>query len=135
VEVDPIRSGLDAPLAQSGTTTSYPYLSGDDCWGVLPRELSTVSPVEMWFSPLPPLPQDLLREQALRLLEGDIGSDAAANSFYDAVESDQSNSRVFSPARVATWCALEVPWGHVSPLIVKYTMERDRLCTRSGPFL
>ncbi len=24
-----------------------------------------------------------------------------------------------SPARVATWCAFEVPWGHVSPLIVK----------------
>jgi hypothetical protein len=25
----------------------------------------------------------------------------------------------FSPARVATWRAFEVPWGHVSPLMVK----------------
>jgi hypothetical protein len=88
VEVDPIRSGLDAPLAQGGKTKSFPYLSGDDCWGVLPRELSTVSPVEMWFSPLPPQPHDLLREQALRVLGGHIDSDTAVSSFYDAVERD-----------------------------------------------
>lgn len=88
VEVDPTKSGLDVPLAQGGTTTSYPYFSGDDYWGQLPSDLSTLSPVELTFSPLPPQLHALLREQALRLLEGDIDSDAATNSFYDAVESD-----------------------------------------------
>jgi hypothetical protein len=88
VEVDPIKSGLDVPLAQGGTTTPHPYLSGDDYWGMLPRDLSTVSPVEMWFSPLPPQPHDLLREQALRVLGGHIDSDTAVSSFYDAVERD-----------------------------------------------
>jgi hypothetical protein len=88
VEVDPTKSGLDVPLAQGGTTTSYPYFSCDDHWGHLPGDLSTLSPAELTFSPLPPQLHDLLREQALRVLEGDIDSDAATNSFYDAVESD-----------------------------------------------
>jgi hypothetical protein len=88
VDVDPTKSGLDVPLAQGGTTTSYPYFSGDDHWGQLPGDLSTLSPAELAFSPLPPQLHDLLREQALRVLEGDIDSDAATNSFYDAVESD-----------------------------------------------
>ena len=34
--------------------------------------------------------------------------------------------QVFSPARVATWRALEVPWGHVSPLAIMSEIERDR---------
>jgi saccharopine dehydrogenase-like NADP-dependent oxidoreductase len=88
MEVDPIRDGLDVPLAQGGTTTSYPYLSGDDFWGMLPRDLSTVSPVEMWFSPLPPQPQDLLREQALRVLGENLDPDTAVSSFYDTIERD-----------------------------------------------
>ncbi len=88
VQVDPTRSGLDVPLAQGSTTTSTPYFSGDDHWGQLPADLSKVSPVELTFSPLPPQLHGLLREQALRLLEGDVDSDAATTSFYDAVESD-----------------------------------------------
>lgn len=88
VEVDSIRSGLDVPLAHGGTATSYPYLSGDDFWGMLPHDLSTVSPVEMWFSPLPPQPQDLLREQALRVLEANLDPDTAVSSFYATIESD-----------------------------------------------
>jgi hypothetical protein len=88
VEVDPIRSGLDVPLAQGGTATSCPYLSGDDLWGMLPRNLSTTAPVEMWFSPLPPQPHDLLREQALRVLDGNLAPDSALSSLYDTIERD-----------------------------------------------
>ena len=87
-ETDPVRSGLDVPLTQGGTITSYPYASSDPLWGSLPRDLSTVSPVEMFFSPLPPQLHDVLREHALRVLEGDIDSETATNSFYDTVESD-----------------------------------------------
>jgi len=87
-ETDPVRSGLEVPLPQGGTITSYPYGSSDPLLGSLPRDLSTVSPVEMLFSPLPPQLHDLLREHALRVLEGNIDSDTATNSFYDTVESD-----------------------------------------------
>ena len=62
--------------------------SGDDHWGQLPSDLSTVSPVELAFSPLPPQLHDLLREQAQRVLEGDVDSEAATGSFFDTVESD-----------------------------------------------
>lgn len=88
VEVDPIRSGLDVPLAQGGTTASHPYFSGDDHWGMLPGDLSALSPVEMWFSPLPPQPQDVLREQALRVLEEKVDADTAVDSCYDSIERD-----------------------------------------------
>jgi hypothetical protein len=88
VETDPVRSGLDVPLTQGGTITAYPYFSGDPLFPSLPRDLSTVSPVEIWFSPLPPQLHDLLREHALRVLGGKIDSDTATNSFYDTVESD-----------------------------------------------
>ncbi len=88
VEMDPIRSGLEVPLPQGGTITSYPYASINPLFGSLPRDLSTVSPVEMYFSPLPPQLHDMLREHALRVLEGNIDSDTATNSFYDTVESD-----------------------------------------------
>ena len=88
VEIDPVRSGLDVPLTQGGTTTSYPYASGDPLFPSLPCDLSTVSPVEMYFSPLPPQLHALLREHALRVLGGNIDSDTATNSFYDTIESD-----------------------------------------------
>ena len=88
VETDPVRSGLDVPMTQGGTITSYPYASSDPKSGSLPRDLSTVSPVEMFFSPFPPQLHDVLREHALRVLGGDIDSETATNSFYDTVESD-----------------------------------------------
>lgn len=87
-EIDPVRSGLEVPLPQGGTITSYPFASGDPLFGSLPRDLSTVSPVEMQFSPLPPQLHDVLREHALRVLAGNIDSETATNSFYDTVESD-----------------------------------------------
>jgi len=87
-ETDPVRSGLDVPMTQGGTITSYPYASSDPLFGSLPRDLSTVSPVEMFFSPFPPQLHDVLREHALRVLGGDIDSETATNSFYDTVESD-----------------------------------------------
>ena len=88
VEIDPIRSGLDVPLTQGGAITLYPYFSGDPLFPALPRDLATLSPVEMAFSPLPPQLHDLLREQAIRVLEGEIDSETAANSFHNIVESD-----------------------------------------------
>jgi len=88
VETDPVRSGVDVPMTQGGTITSYPYASSDPLFGSLPRDLSNVSPVEMFFSPLPPQLHDVLRELALRVLGGNIDSDTATNSFYDTVESD-----------------------------------------------
>jgi len=88
VEVDPIKSGTDVPDLESGTVTSYPYVTCDSLWGDLPRDLSTVSPVEVWFSPLPPQLHAVLREQALRMLEEHIDADTAINSFYDRADSD-----------------------------------------------
>ena len=87
-ETDPVRSGLDIPLAQGGTTASYPYVSCDSFWGRLPSDLSKVPSVEMFFSPLPPQLHEVLREQALRVLGGNIDSETATSSFYDTVESD-----------------------------------------------
>lgn len=88
VEVDPIRRGLDVPLPQGGLISSYPYASSDPLWESLPRDLSSVRPVEVFFSPLPPQLHDLLREQALRVLEDNIDPNTAINSFFDTVDSD-----------------------------------------------
>ena len=88
VEVDPIKSGMQVPLPQGGTITSYPYVSCDSLWGDLPRDLCQVSPMEMWFSPFPPQLDAVLREQALRVLEENIDPDTAIHSFYDTAESD-----------------------------------------------
>jgi len=87
-ETDPVRSGLDVPMTQGVTITSYPYVSGDPLFGSLSPGLSRVPPVEMLFSPLPPQPHDVLREHALRVLGGNIDSETATNSFYYTVESD-----------------------------------------------
>ena len=88
VEKDPIRSGIEVPLPQGGTITSYPYVSADPLFGSLSSGLSRVPPVEVWLSPFPPQLHDLLREQALRVLGGHIDSDTAVNSFYDSIERD-----------------------------------------------
>ncbi len=88
VEMDPMKRGLEVPLPQGGTITLYPYVSGDPLWGSLSPGLSRVPPVEVWLSPFPPQLHDVLREHALRVLEGSIDSDTATNSFYDTVESD-----------------------------------------------
>jgi len=88
VEMDPIRSGLEVPLPQGGTITSYAYASGDPLFGSLSPGLSRVPPVEVNLSALPPQLHDLLREQALRVLGGHIDSDTAVSSFYDTIESD-----------------------------------------------
>jgi hypothetical protein len=88
VETDPVRNGLDVPTTQGGIITSYPYSSSDPTFGSLPLDLSKVLPVEMFFSPLPSQTHDLLRENALRVLEGDTAAEAATNAFFDAVEND-----------------------------------------------
>ncbi|MFQ5923560.1 MAG: saccharopine dehydrogenase NADP-binding domain-containing protein [Anaerolineales bacterium] len=88
VETDSFRSGLDVPLTQGGTISSYPYFVGDPLFPSLPRDLSTVSPVEILFSPFPPQLHDLLREYSSRVAEGSIDAETATNSFYETVESD-----------------------------------------------
>jgi hypothetical protein len=88
VEVDPVGSGFDVPMTRGGTTTAYPYFSGNPLYDSLPRDLARIPPVEMIFSPLPPQLHDLLREGALRVLDGRIDPDTAVDSFYDAVEGD-----------------------------------------------
>ena len=102
VEMDPIRSGMEVPLPQGGTITSYPYVSGDPLWGSLSPGLSRVPPVEVWLSPLPPQLHDLLREQALRVLGGHIDSDTAVSSFYDTIERDPHRWLTLPDAFVAT---------------------------------
>jgi hypothetical protein len=88
VEVDPVKNGLDVPLTLGGRTTSFPYVSGDDYWGMLPRDLARVSPVEMSFSPFPPQLGAVLQELALRVLDGDIDAETAISTFFDTIESD-----------------------------------------------
>jgi hypothetical protein len=88
VEINPVEVGLGVPLLQGGTIASYPYASIDPVFGGLPRDLSRVSPVELYFSALPPQLHDLLRDQALRVMDENIDSDTAADSFYEAVERD-----------------------------------------------
>lgn len=88
VEVDPTISGVEVPLAQNGTSKSYPYFSGDDVWGQLPRDLSNLSPLEISFSPLPPQLHNLIREHAQSVLAEDIDPDASTNSFYETIERD-----------------------------------------------
>ncbi len=88
VDLDPIRRGMDVPLPQGGTITTYPYLSSTPLFGSLPHDLARVSPVEMFFSPLPPQLHAVLRELFLRVLEGIIDADAAIDSFLDTAKSD-----------------------------------------------
>ena len=73
---------------ESGTITSYPYVSCDSFWGGLPRDLSKELPMEMWFSALPPQLHAVLRDQALRMLEENIDPETAVNSFFDIADSD-----------------------------------------------
>jgi hypothetical protein len=88
VEVDPLRSGLEVPLPQGDTITSYPHASSDPLFEALPRGLSTEPPVEMFFSALPPQLHDLLREHALRVVGEGIDADTAVSSFYNTIERD-----------------------------------------------
>jgi saccharopine dehydrogenase-like NADP-dependent oxidoreductase len=88
VALDPLKKGLDVPYLENGIFTLHPYASKVDYWGMLPADLAKVSPVEIWFSHFPPKLQEVLREQSLRMLAGDIDYETAVNSIYDTVESD-----------------------------------------------
>jgi hypothetical protein len=88
MERDPIRSGVDVSLTQGGTTTAYPFFSGDDFWGMLPRDLAPAAPVEMWFSLLPPQLDGVLRQLAARVILGEIDAEATTDAFYDTVARD-----------------------------------------------
>jgi hypothetical protein len=88
VDVDPLMSGLQAPLPQGGTVTAYPYGSYDPLFDSLPQDLARAQPVEVWFTPFPRQLHDLFREQALRVTAGDADSATALGSFYKTVEND-----------------------------------------------
>lgn len=88
VETNPIKNGLEVPLPQGGTIIAYPYVSDHPLFDSLSSNLSRVAPVEMLFSPFPPQLHNVLREHALRVLEGEIDSDTAVNSFYNTIETD-----------------------------------------------
>jgi hypothetical protein len=86
--VDPLTSGLQAPLPRGGTVTAYPYGSYDPIFDNLPDDLASVRPVEVWLTPFPPQLHDLLRQQALRVAAGDGDPAAALSAFYETVEND-----------------------------------------------
>jgi hypothetical protein len=88
LEVEPIKCGVEVPLAQGGRYISRPYFSGDDFIGMLPTDLSRIKPVEMDFSPFPPQLDAVLREQALGVLHGEIDAEAAINTFFNIIEDD-----------------------------------------------
>lgn len=87
-DADPLVSGVDVPTAQGGTAISLPYSSTGVVFGELPRGLGNAPPVIVMFSPFPPQLHDVLREQALRVLEGQVDHEAATDTFYDTVERD-----------------------------------------------
>jgi hypothetical protein len=88
VDVDPLTSGLKAPLPQGGTVTAYPYGCYDQLWESLPTDLSRSRPVQVWFSPFPHQLNELYREYVLRAAAGDIDPASAVSSFYETVETD-----------------------------------------------
>lgn len=88
VDVDPIASGLEAPLPQGGTVIAYPYGSYDPLFDSLPQGLAGERPVEVWFTPFPSQLHDLYRDQALRVTAGDVDPTTAVSFFYETVEND-----------------------------------------------
>jgi hypothetical protein len=88
VNVDSLKSGLQAPLSQGGTVTAYPYSSYDPLFDSLPQDLARERPVEVWFTPFPSQLHGLFREQALRVAAGDADPTTALNSFYETIEND-----------------------------------------------
>ena len=88
VNIDAVQNGMEIPLAGGGTVTGYPYRILPPVWGNLPREIGSVSPVELWFSPFPPQLHDLLRGHALRVSEGEVDAETAVNSLFETLESD-----------------------------------------------
>ncbi|MGB2895445.1 MAG: saccharopine dehydrogenase NADP-binding domain-containing protein [Anaerolineales bacterium] len=89
VDVDPLTSGLQSPLPQGGgTVIAYPYSSYSPLFDSLPRDLARSRPVEVWFTPFPSQLHDLFRDQALRVIAGDVDPATAMRSFYETVEND-----------------------------------------------
>ena len=102
IQKDPMEFGLAVPLMRGRTTTLYPYAVRDPMCGALPGELASFPPVEAWFSPLPPQLHEMLREQALLVLEDKIESETAVNSFYEAIEADPHFKLTFPDDLIAT---------------------------------
>jgi hypothetical protein len=88
VEVDPFTHGFKVPLNPEGKIKSYPYFSSDPYFGALPDDLSTHLPVEMYFSHLPYKCDNLLREQTVRVIRGDVDSETAINEFMETIENN-----------------------------------------------
>ena len=88
MDVDPIKKGIEVPLAQGGTAISYPFVSSPPLFGSLPDDLSKVTPLEMFFTPLPPQAHAELHKQALSVLEDKSDPATAINFLFEMFESD-----------------------------------------------
>ena len=88
VDVDPLTSGLQAPLPSGSTGTVFPYCSWSPLFDSLPQDLARERPLEVWFTPFPSPLHDLFREQALRVIAGDVDPATAMSSFYETMEND-----------------------------------------------
>lgn len=90
-EVNPLLSGVVVPddsHKRDGRVLCYPYVSFESFWGSIPTDFGDVPPVEMWFSTLPPEPNAVLRDQALRLLEQRTDPETAIGTLFDGIDLD-----------------------------------------------
>jgi hypothetical protein len=88
VRIDPVRKGIEIPTTKNTIVNAFPYASSHPLFDALPNNLATDSPVEVFFSLLPPQLHQLLRELCLQISNGDHNSESAINIFYEKVESD-----------------------------------------------
>lgn len=88
VELNPIINGLDVPRLDSGNLKLFPFLSTDDYIGTLPNDLARMPPVWITFNPFPPQHHNVLGEQTLRMLDGDIDPETVVSNFFNILESD-----------------------------------------------
>jgi len=121
LEVDPIKKGLEIPKPTGDNDRSYPYGSGDDFFGVLPKDLSKISPVEIWFSPFPPQLHAVLREQSLRVLEDKVEYEDAVNAFFDTIEIDPDK-----------WLTLPENFEQKTKMWVRAVGQKDGRAARSS---
>ena len=88
VDVNPLTSGLQAPMSRGGSATAYPYGSYNPLFDELPDGLAKARPVCVYLAPFPPQLQELYHELTLRAASGDVDPETAVSSFYETVEAD-----------------------------------------------
>ena len=91
LDSNPIKDGVQIPQVEGNTIKAYPFISTEDIWGTLPRDLGKSLPVMVCFSPFPPKFHDVIRKQSIAMLEGSIDAETAVNNMYEIAESDPNN--------------------------------------------